>query len=105
MGELEFREDQQSTTSLAGIGLPEPIRTKSHDLGNKKRRVRIYEVDMDRMVIRFVDSEIFYVLERRMEPIEENGVILQEIIATQIVTVGTSILFEILRHEILKAFQ
>lgn len=105
LGELEFREDQQATTSLAGIDLPEPIPTKSQDLGNKKRRVRIYDLDMDRMVIRFVDSEIFYVLERRMEPLERNGLILQEIVATQIVTVGTSILFEILRNEILKAFQ
>ena len=101
LGELEFLTDDYLTTSVVGIGLPEPISTKSESLGNRKRLVRIHEITLNRVVVQFVSSNTFYVLERRMDSPKE-GSVLYEVLATQVVTVMTSILFEIFRHNIIE---
>ena len=104
LGELEFLTDEDMTTSVVGIGLPEPISTKSESLGNRKRRVQIHDITLNRVVVRFLESDTFYVLERRMESAKEDSV-LYEILATQVITVMTSILFEIFRHNIMEYLQ
>lgn len=104
LGELKFCTDEHKTTSLAGVGLPEFIPlTKSEDLGNKTRKIRLYDMHMDKIVIRFLDTGSFYTLERRLDtPAKTRDNILPEILATQLVTVTTSILFELIRQEIMK---
>ena len=104
LGELEFLTDEDMTTSVVGIGLPEPISTKSQSLGNRKRQIRVYDMSLDRIVIQFIESDTFYVLERNMGPVKEDNV-LYEILATQVVTVMTSILFEIFRHHVMERLQ
>jgi hypothetical protein len=100
LGELEFLTDDYLTTSVVGIGLPEPISTKSESLGNRKRRVQIHEITLNRVVVLFVESNTFYVLERRMDLAKEDNV-LYDVLTTQIITVMTSILFEIFRHGVI----
>lgn len=104
LGELQFEIDEHKTTSLAGIGLPEFIpTTTSQDLGNLTRQIRLYDLHMDKIVIRFLDTDSFYALERRLDtPDKTKENLLPEILATQLVTVTTSILFELVRHEIMK---
>ena len=104
LGELEFLTDEDMTTSVVGIGLPEPISTKSESLGNRKRIVRLYDITLNRVVVRFIESDTYYVLERNMEPVKQDNV-LYEILATQVVTVMSSILFEIFRHGVMEHFQ
>lgn len=101
LGELQFLTDEDMTTSVVGIGLPEPISTKSESLGNRKRRVQLHEITLNRVVVRFIESDTFYVLERRME-LERGNDVLYEILTTQIITVMTSILFEIFRHTVME---
>jgi hypothetical protein len=60
-----FLTDEDMTTSVVGIGLPEPISTKSESLGNRKRLVSLYDISLNRVVVRFLESDTFYVLERR----------------------------------------
>ena len=105
LGELEFLTDEDMTTSVVGIGLPEPISTKSESLGNRKRQICIYDMSLDRIVVRFLESDTFYVLERRLESVEKDDNVIFEILATQVVTVMTSILFEIFRHHVMERLQ
>jgi hypothetical protein len=105
LGELEFLTDEDMTTSVVGIGLPEPISTKSESLGNRKRKIRVYDISLDRIVVRFLKSDTYYVLERRMESVDKDDNVIYEILATQVVTVMTSILFEIFRHNVMEHFQ
>lgn len=105
LGELEFLTDEDMTTSIVGIGLPEPISTKSQSLGNRKRTVRLYDITLNRVVVRFIESDTYYVLERRMQSVEKDDSVIYEILATQVVTIMTSILFEIFRHNVMEHFQ